>query len=363
MPKNIDEMLPNLRLLELASNFITGRIPPSIGMLKNLEILILRSNSLFGELPPHWEDLWSLNLLDEQFPLIWRNCTKLANLDLGGYKFYGNLPTWIGGSVSSLLRLSLRSNLFVGDIPQQLCLLSNLQILDLAQNDLSGAIPSCLGNMSKTDQITLSNVYEQMVVFTKGREYVYETTIYLVHSLDLSGNNLSGEIPDNITSLLKLGIVNLSMNHLTVKIPESIGNLRSMESLDLSRNQLFGPIPQSLSSLTFLSYLNLSFNNLSREIPSENQLQTINDPSIYEGNSLLSGPFLSTRCPGEDADPEAKPNGGGNIGADKNDEDRPESLSFYISIIAGFIFGFCGVCGAQLLKHHRGKLTFKSLII
>ena len=140
--------------------------------------------------------------------------------------------------------------------------------------------------------------------------------------------------------------MNLSINPLTGKIPESIGNLRSLESLDLSRNQLFGPIPQSLSSLTFLSYLNLSFNNLSGEIPS--------------GTSS----FTKVPCsPGEDADPEAKPNGGGNIGADKNDEDRPESLSFYISIIAGFIVGFCGVCSAQLLKHHRGRLSFKSLII
>ena len=125
------------------------------------------------------------NNFEGQFPSFLRNCTKLANLDLGGNKFYGNL----------------------------------------AQNDLSGGIPSCLGNMSKTDQITLANVYEQTVVFTKGREYVYETTIYLVHSLDLSGNNLSGKIPDNITSLLKLSIMNLSMNHLTGKIPESIGNL------------------------------------------------------------------------------------------------------------------------------------------
>ena len=85
----------------------------------------------------------------------------------------------IGESISSLLKLSLRSNLFDEVIPQQLCLLSNLQILDLAQNDLSEGIPPCLGNMSKTDQITLANVYEQMVVFTKGREYVYETTIIL----------------------------------------------------------------------------------------------------------------------------------------------------------------------------------------
>ena len=35
MPENIGEMFPNLQLLELASNFIAGRIHPSIGMLKN----------------------------------------------------------------------------------------------------------------------------------------------------------------------------------------------------------------------------------------------------------------------------------------------------------------------------------------
>ena len=35
------------------------------------------------------------------------------------------------------------------------------------------------------------------------------------------------------------------------------------ESLDLSRNNLLGEIPQSISKLTFLSVLNLSVNNLS----------------------------------------------------------------------------------------------------
>jgi hypothetical protein len=49
------------------------------------------------------------------------------------------------------MRLSLRSNLFHGDIPQQLCLLSHLHILDLAHNDFSGAIPQCLGNFNNDE--------------------------------------------------------------------------------------------------------------------------------------------------------------------------------------------------------------------
>lgn len=78
----------------------------------------------------------------------------------------------IGESISSLLKLSLRSNLFDGDISQQLCLLSNLQILDHAQNDLSGGTSQCLGNLGKTDQVSRANSLEQIVVFSKGREYV-----------------------------------------------------------------------------------------------------------------------------------------------------------------------------------------------
>ena len=64
VPENIGELLPNLLHLVLSSNFITGRIPPSIGILKSLEILALRNNSLSGELPPHWDDMQSLYFLD-----------------------------------------------------------------------------------------------------------------------------------------------------------------------------------------------------------------------------------------------------------------------------------------------------------
>uniref|UniRef100_A0A0A9AJH8 Uncharacterized protein n=1 Tax=Arundo donax TaxID=35708 RepID=A0A0A9AJH8_ARUDO len=42
-----------------------------------------------------------------------------------------------------------------------------------------------------------------------------------------------------------------------------IGNLQSLECLDLSNNQLSGEIPWCLSNLTSESYLNLSYNNLS----------------------------------------------------------------------------------------------------
>ncbi|XP_059439400.1 receptor-like protein EIX2 isoform X1 [Corylus avellana] len=387
IPENIGKLLPNVTSLELSSNLITGRIPQSIGMLKELITLSLRNNSLSGKLPPHWKDLQQLKVLDlannnisgnvpssmqylrsldilllrqnhleGELPSFFRNYRNLRSIDLGGNKFFGELPVWIGESFSSLLRLGLRSNLFHGNIPPQLCLLSSLQIIDLAHNDFSGAIPQCLGNWSR-DDYSYSGQFDHIQLVSKGREYLYEYSIInLVHSIDLSSNNLSGEIPGNITSLLRLVNVNLSMNHLTGRVPEKIGDLYMLESLDLSMNELSGHIPESLSSLNFLSYLNLSFNNLSGKIPSGNQLQTLNDPSIYKGNSLLCGPPLSTKCSEDETKP--RPNGGNRV-ANENGRDIGSFL-FYISMAAGFIVGFWGVCGTLIIKTSWRQAYFRS---
>ena len=89
----------------------------------------------------------------------------------------------------------------------------------------------------------------------KGQELEYGRTLKFVNNIDLSGNHLTGEIPNELSSLIRLGIVKLSLNHLIGNIPKNIGNLWCLETLDLSNNSLFGPIPKSLSSLTFLAHL------------------------------------------------------------------------------------------------------------
>src|SRR4051812_38030380 len=83
--------------------------------------------------------------------------------------------------------------------------------------------------------------------------------------------------------------LNLSGNYLSGCIPEDIGNLVLLESLDLSRNQLSGEIPPSLAGLKSISSLNLSSNSLSGRIPTGNQLRTLVDLSIYSNNSGLCG--------------------------------------------------------------------------
>ncbi|XP_057499616.1 receptor-like protein EIX2 [Actinidia eriantha] len=260
---------------DLAKNNLTGVIPSSMGVLASLDILLLSDNDLEGEIPPSLQ-----------------NCS-LASLDLGGNRLSGKLPSWIGNSVTSLWMLRLRSNSFSGSIPREWCNLQILHILDLADNNVSGVIPTCIGNL-------IALVYDNSSRVSALFSLYHSRTLVYVNVIDLSGNKLTGEIPEDITSLLVLGTLNLSRNHLTGSIPEKIGEFRWLETLDLSHNNLSRPIPQSISSLTSLSHLNLSDNNLSGRIPGGNQLQTLLDPSIYGGNPLLCVGPLPTKCPGDE---------------------------------------------------------------
>ncbi|GLT33099.1 hypothetical protein SLA2020_077130 [Shorea laevis] len=392
IPDDIGEVMPSLIDLDVSSNSLDGRIPLSIGNLIELKTLVISNNNLSGEIPEVFSHLSMLCIIDMsnnslsgpiprsigslsilkililsennlsgQIPPSLQNCTLMDSLDLGENRLSGNLPSWIAKSMTSLLILRLRSNSLVGKIPSDICGLSTLHLLDLSHNNLSGFIPPCIGNLSGMSSApdNITERYEgQMSVVTKGRQFEYMSTLFLVNSLDLSCNNLSGELPVGLTRLLELGTLNLSMNHFTGKIPGQIGDLKRLETLDLSRNKLSGPIPASMSSLTFLNHLNLSYNNLSGQIPTTNQFQTFNDPSIYEGNPALCGLPLSSKGPENNGKSGQFPGEDTNRNGEKGDY---EKLYFFLSVTLGFIAGFWGVCGTLVVKKSWRHAYFRFL--
>ena len=90
-----------------------------------------------------------------------------------------------------------------------------------------------------------------------------------VRRLDLSDNQLSGEVPSELGSLSNLESLNLSSNELTGTIPAELGSLSKLQGLSLWGNQLTGPVPTWLGSLANLRYLYLNSNQLSGPIPTE----------------------------------------------------------------------------------------------
>ncbi|GMP95184.1 hypothetical protein CsSME_00044326 [Camellia sinensis var. sinensis] len=355
-----------LRILILRENLLSGEIPDCWMNWQSIEVINLRNNNLKGSIPSSISFLSHLislqvrnNSLSGEFPPSLQNCTQLLTIDLGMNKFVGSIPAWIGKSLLDLKFLILRSNRFIGEISSKLCHLTSLQILDLADNKLIGTIPWCVNKFTamttiqnSSDWIDYSYYYGQILenefVVTKGNEYQYSTILPLLTSLDLSSNNLSGEIPEELTSLLGLRLVNLSRNHLTGMIPKKIGYMKSLDSIDLSRNQLSGKIPSSMSNLNFLGYLDISYNNLSGKIPTSTQLQSFN-ASSFVGNKLC-GPPLTQTC---SANGEPVNNGGNKV--DKREE--PGVDWFYLCMALGFAMGFWGVC-VPLLFFKSWRCTY-----
>uniref|UniRef100_A0A0E0BLA2 Protein kinase domain-containing protein n=1 Tax=Oryza glumipatula TaxID=40148 RepID=A0A0E0BLA2_9ORYZ len=90
--------------------------------------------------------------------------------------------------------------------------------------------------------------------------------ISFLHTLDLSNNQFSGQIP-SLSNLQKMQFLNLSFNSLEGHIPDSLTNCSNLRLIDVSRNSLEGEIPLRFDLLSNLLHLILSYNKLTGVIP------------------------------------------------------------------------------------------------
>ncbi|KAL2335372.1 hypothetical protein Fmac_016585 [Flemingia macrophylla] len=373
----------NLSILDLSSNLLVGPLPNCWEKSQSLEVLSFANNSLSGRIPKSigtLQQIKSMNFNNNNFsgqiPSLTR-CKSLQFIDFGDNNLEGTLSKWIGYNQLGLIVFQLRGNRIQGSIPTSLCNLLSLQVLDLSSNNITGEIPQCLGHINalsnkefgttissytfifttwKSVELISSDIDETKLVWKGDKREYGGNLLGLMTFIDLSGNQLIGEIPESLTKLVALAGLNLSGNNLTGFIPYNIGHMQMLESLDLSRNHLYGRMPSSFSYLSFLSYMNLSFNNLSGEIPISTQLQTF-DASAYVGNIGLCGPPLTNQCPGGVVPPIPR--------VDKNDTDEDDdkfiNIGHYISFGLGFCVGFWSVFGALHFKNYWRHTYFQLL--
>ncbi|GMN65831.1 hypothetical protein TIFTF001_034900 [Ficus carica] len=273
--------------------------------------------------------------------------------------------------------------MFRRGIPLSLCMLTNLQILDLSHNNIVEVIPQCLYNFTamadnansseimkiqgriftiapnKTEvEIETSWAYiDRATVSWRGRTDEYTRNLVFLRVIDLSSNRLSGNFPNGVLNLSGLVALNLSRNSLSGRLPIDIGQLDQLQSLDLSRNLFSGEIPASMSDLHFLSYLDLSYNNLYGRIPSGTQLEGFNS-SVYAGNQELCGPPLANNC-------SISAQGGQPSTHDHESNEDEFTKWLYIGMGSGFTIGFWGVCLVLFFNRacrHAYFLFFNKLV-
>lgn len=158
---------------------------------------------------------------------------QIRELELHNYGCRGTLPNSIG-QLTFLTSLEMSFNIISGTIPTTLRALKSVKYIDLSSNCLEGTLSSA----------------------------ILPTLTHLV-SLDLSCNQLTGELPDCFEELIHLEKVDLSGNGFTGVIPSSLGCLGRLQDLRLFRNMFSGAIPETFSRLNNLRFANLSQNRLS----------------------------------------------------------------------------------------------------
>ncbi|GJP49267.1 hypothetical protein CLOM_g8502 [Closterium sp. NIES-68] len=179
----------------------------------------------------------------------------ITDMDLSGSQISGSIPSTIGNLIR-MTSLQLSQNNLIGTIPDAIGKLSNIVTLKLDINQLWSTIPDLFGKLTNLRVLDLTLIgLGESIPSTIGR-------LRSLTNLQLSHNNLQGTIPDSITVLTNLHVLNFQGNKLVGSIPRTIGNLQLLTILDLSRNGFVGAIPASIDKLTNLRTLNLGDNSL-----------------------------------------------------------------------------------------------------
>ncbi|GKA51862.1 receptor-like protein 7, partial [Tanacetum coccineum] len=296
IPKSM-EKLTHLSYIDLSVNRLTGQIP-SFQLCKNLAYIDLSRNSLSGMIPsPYFQDLQSL-----------------LYVELSDNNFDGLLPQFSNSSVPLLNWLDLSGNKLRGEIPRSFFDLGQLSVLMLSSNNLSGVIETKyfqgLGNL-----VTLDLSFNQFSIITSSNSSIVShlPKLYALnfascnlqkfpnlqnHStlmyVDLSDNNIQGEIPNWIWEVGngELLYMNVSHNQLT-GLEEPYTFPVDLTYLDLHSNNLSGVIHVPQTKATYIDYSN---NRLNLSLSEISWRDFIFLTFFSASNNLLAGTIPKTIC-------------------------------------------------------------------
>ncbi|XP_047155180.1 receptor-like protein EIX2 [Vigna umbellata] len=282
----------SLKDLSLSENKLNGEIPKNIQFPPKLEDLDISSNSLKGMLTDyHFANMSKLNNLDLSdnslslaFTQNWVSPFQLVVIKLRSCKLGPTFPKWLQTQnkfvdidISNATISSIIPEWFWAKLPQQKVIRMNI-----SYNNLQGRIPNASSTYSRSMSLESNQFEGSIPLFLRNSEILDFSknkfsnplsflcgngTIQDLYYLDLSHNQLFGQIPDCWRQFNSLVYLDLSHNNFSGKIPTSIGSLLDLQALRLRNNNLVEEIPFSLRNCPELVMLDLSENKLSGSIP------------------------------------------------------------------------------------------------
>jgi Leucine-rich repeat (LRR) protein len=257
----------NLYTLDVSQNYVTGTLPTDIGNCSLLGYLLLSQNMLTGTLPSSSADL---RLLQE--------------FDVSSNKLGGSLVHIFDSESQIRLKTVLvNDNHFTGQIPDDLFRLRALTVFVAVSNcfytELTDAMCSSESIVTLAmDGLRAGAACRQYLLHGLSNAYTVRhalpqqipTCLFQMKTLTtlhLSGNVLTGTLPNNVTISETLTGLTLSHNKLDGTIPRNFQS-KQWDALDLSYNRLTGTLLSSFDNTTAAKGdLSLENNRISGKIP------------------------------------------------------------------------------------------------
>ncbi|KAM0839364.1 hypothetical protein ACQ4PT_060357 [Festuca glaucescens] len=259
--------LTHLTKLDLKKNSLTGPFPAFLGELTTMQYITVGTNALSGPVPKELGNLTELLLLalgsnhfNGSLPDELGKLTKLQQMYIDSNDFSGPLPATLS-QLTNLSTLWASDNNFTGQIPDYLGSFTNLNQLRLQGNSFQGPIPISLSNLMKLTSLRIGDIVNGSSSMAFVRNMTSLSDLVLRNS----------KIYDTLASVefskfVNLNLLDLSFNNITGQIPLSIFNLPSLIFIFLGNNSLSGSLPATKNQL--LTNLDFSYNHLSGSFPS-----------------------------------------------------------------------------------------------
>ncbi|KAI3507332.1 hypothetical protein L1887_22300 [Cichorium endivia] len=274
--------------LDLSNNKIDEEIPPWIWEAGNggLSYLNLSHNLLTGIQEPYFiPDLAVLDLHSNHLTgAIPAPPPTATFVDYSDNLFNSSLPESIGTNLNVAYFFSVSNNLLSGEIPEAICNATFLKVLDLSNNQLTGRIPRCLieyGGSLGVLSLRNNNL--------SGRIEGIFPSFCGLNTLDLHGNSLEGEIPKSLVNCNMLEVLNLGNNKMIDTYPCFLRNNTSLRVLVLRSNNFHGSVwcsEQQRNTWSKLQILDIAHNDFNGTVPAEifwqwDAMMTSNDRAVF----------------------------------------------------------------------------------
>ena len=293
--------------LDMNNNMFTGTLPPALSQMPSLQFLRVHTNYFTGTIPATLVNLTQLkylelnqNLLTGTIPHTLSEMTQLSLLMLQSNKLEGNLYNLVNVTTqTALANIQLNNNQLTGTLPDSLFQLKSLNTLVLVSNCFSGTLPASMCNPDSRmysivlDGLSSATSCQYKLLLGLSDAYTLKQAVHghiplcvfslpNLTTLHLSGNSLTGSLPNSLN--INSGLIDLILSHnlLTNTIPRVIQE-RVWYNLDLSYNRLSGTLKNTFASI----YPNLTTSQYSRLY--QLMLSNVSTPSLQLVNNRLSG--------------------------------------------------------------------------